>query len=174
MNRLYQSNSSNDFYTVKKNNPKIMKTSDFAITLLVDQTPGEVFRAINNVRGWWTEDMEGNSKKMNDEFTVRFFDDIHVSTQKLVEVVPKKKVVWLVTKSQLNFLDNKKEWTGTKIRFELAENDGKTQIHFTHLGLVPESECYKDCSVGWKRYITGSLLPLITIGKGMPELKPTT
>jgi len=60
-----------------------MATSDFTITLSVDRTPNEAFNAINNIRGWWTEDMEGSSQKLNDEFTVRFFDDIHVSTQKI-------------------------------------------------------------------------------------------
>lgn len=148
-----------------------MATSDFTITLSVDRTPNEAFNAINNVRGWWTEDMEGGSRKLNDEFTVRFFDDIHVSTQKLVAVIQDKKVVWLVTKSALSFLEDQNEWTGTKISFEITEKDGKTQIHFTHFGLVPEVECYKDCTVGWNRYLTGSLLHLLVEGKGKPELK---
>ena len=140
-----------------------MATSDFTIILSEDRTPNEAFNAINNIRGWWTEDMEGRSKKLNNEFTIRFFDDIQVSPQKLVEVIPDKKVEWLVTTSELNFLEDKNEWTGTKIIFEITEEDGKsdshrTQINFTHLGLVPEVECYKDCSVGWNRYIAGSLL----------------
>ncbi len=148
-----------------------MTTSDFTITLLVDKTPKDVFRAINNVREWWTEDMEGSSQKLNDEFTVRFFDDIHVTTQKLVEIIPDKKVVWLVTKSELNFLKDRHEWKDTKISFEITEKGNKTQLRFTHLGLVPKIECYKDCSLGWTRYINGSLLELLTNGKGKPELK---
>jgi hypothetical protein len=148
-----------------------MATSDFTITLSVDRTPNEAFNAINSVREWWTEDMEGSSRKLNDEFTVRFFDDIHVSTQKLVDVIPDKKVVWLVTKSALNFLEDQNEWTGTKISFEITQKNNQTQIHFAHLGLVPEIECYEDCSAGWSRYITGSLLHLLTKGKGKPELK---
>lgn len=146
-------------------------TTDFKITLSVNRTANEVFNAINNVRGWWTEDLEGKSQKLNDEFTVRFFDDIHVSTQRLVEVIADKKVVWLVTDSTLNFLKDQNEWTGTRISFEIAEKDGKTQMDFTHVGLVPEIECYKDCTLGWNRYIHGSLLYLLTEGIGKPELK---
>jgi Activator of Hsp90 ATPase homolog 1-like protein len=89
----------------------------------------------------------------------------------LVEVVPDKKVVWLVTKSKLTFLKNQTEWTGTKISFEIAAKNGKTAIRFIHHGLVPEIECYKDCTGGWNQYI-GSLDKLITTGKGKPELKP--
>jgi hypothetical protein len=80
-------------------------------------------------------------------------------------------VVWLVTKCKLDFLKDKNEWAGTKISFEITQKNNQTQIRFTHLGLVPESECYEDCSVGWQRYITGSLLHLLTKGKGRPELK---
>jgi hypothetical protein len=148
-----------------------MKEQDYTESITVDATPQEAFNSINNVAKWWTENLEGSSRNLHDEFTVRF-DDIHVSTQKLIEVIPDKKVVWLVTDSKLNFLKNDKhEWTNTKISFEITEKDGKTRIRFTHIGLVPEVECYSACTNAWGQYINGSLFKLLTEGKGTPEVK---
>ena len=90
---------------------------------------------------------------------------------KLIEVVPNKKVVWLVLDNYFNFTKDQSEWIGTKVSFEITEKDGKTQIRFTHIGLVPEVECFNDCVKGWDQYIKDSLLKLITEGKGAPQIK---
>ncbi len=145
-----------------------MTTPDFTITLLVTQSPAQVFQAINQVTAWWTQHLTGNTQNLSDTFTVQF-GDVHRSTQQLVEVIPNQKVVWLVTDSTLNFLKDKQEWNGTKISFEISELDDKTQIQFAHIGLLPEIECYNACSNAWGHYINGSLFKLITEGIGMPE-----
>lgn len=150
-----------------------MKKQDYHISITVDAGAREAFKNINNVTKWWTENLDGNSQQLNDEFTVRF-GDVHVSTQKLVEVIPSKKVVWLVTDSRLNFTKDTNEWTNTKISFDLVEKDGKTKIEFIHHGLIPEIECYDACSNAWSQYIKGSLLKLLTEGKGIPEPKEAT
>ena len=143
-----------------------MSNQNFTTTFLVNQSPEEVFNAVNNVRGWWTGEpgIEGNTDKLGDEFTYRY-KDFHYSKQRVTELIPGKKVVWLVTDSKLNFIKDKSEWTGTKISFEISEKNNKTQIRFTHVGLVPGIECYGDCSNAWSSYITGSLRSFITKGK---------
>lgn len=144
-----------------------MSKQDYTVSITVDALPQEAFDSINDVTKWWTENLEGHSQKLDDEFTVRF-GDVHVSTQKLIEVIPGKKIVWLVTASNLNFIKDKSEWTGTKIRFEIMEKNSKTQIRFTHQGLDPGVECFDACSNAWGGYITGSLRNLVNTGKGQP------
>jgi hypothetical protein len=143
-----------------------MKTSDFGTALQVEQTPMQVFNAINNVRGWWQGDITGNTETLHDEFTYGM-GEIHFSKQVIVDMIPGKKVVWLVTDSKLSFAKNKSEWTGTKISFEISRQKDKTQIRFTHIGLVPELEVYGGCSNAWKQLIQESLFSLITTGKGV-------
>ena len=140
--------------------------ANFTTTFFVDQTAAEVFNAINNVSAWWQGNVVGKSTNVNDEFEYNMLD-IHYSKQQLVELVPNEKIVWLVPDSNLSSFNDKQEWTGTKIIFEIKEINGKTQVRFTHHGLVPKFECYNDCSGAWTLLIQKSLLSLITTGKGV-------
>lgn len=147
-----------------------MTTQDLTITLLVDQTPEEVFNVITNVRGWWSETIEGNTEKLGDEFIYRY-KDLHCSRQRLIEAVPGQKAVWLVTDGALSFIGNKSEWTGTQLRFDIKKKGDQTELRFTHVGLTPDCECFDACSKGWGMYIGQSLYNLITTGKGQPDKK---
>ena len=146
-----------------------MKNQDFTAALLVDQTPEEVFTAINNIRGWWSEDIEGSTDKLDHEF--RYRDKHLCSKMKITELIPGKKVVWHVLESQMDNFEGGTEWNGTKLIFEITKEDYKTKIQFTHLGLVPEFECYQVCSKAWGFYIKSSLERLITTNKGEPIKK---
>ena len=146
-----------------------MKNKNFTATLIVDQTPEEVFNVVRNVRGWWSgyysEDIKGDTEELNDEFSFRAGGGAHYSRQKLIEVIPNKKIVWLVTDSKLDFLEKKDEWTGTKVSFDISTKGNKTELAFTHEGLTPEIECYNSCAPAWSQYLQNKLLPLITKGK---------
>ena len=149
-----------------------MTQKDYTLSFLVDQTPEEVFSAINNVRGWWSEEIEGNTDKLGAEFTFHY-QDLHRSTDKITEFVPGKKVVWHVPEARINFVKDKAEWNGTDIVFEIARRGDKTELRFTHVGLVPTIECYGQCSRAWGFHVNESLRNLITTGKGQPNKKET-
>lgn len=147
-----------------------MSVQDFTTTLIVDQSPEEVFNAVTNVRGWWSEQIDGNTAKLNDEFDYHY-EDVHHCKVKLIEVIPNQKIVWLVEKNYFKFTEDETEWTDTKPTFEISEKDGKTELRFTHIGLVPDYECFDICRDSWTNYIQNSLKKLITTGKGQPNGK---
>ncbi|MCX6149692.1 MAG: SRPBCC domain-containing protein [Ignavibacteriales bacterium] len=146
-----------------------MSDNNFSISFSVDQSPEEVFKAINNVCEWWSEAIEGDTDKLNAEFSYHF-KDIHRCKMKIIEFIPNKKVVWYVLDNYFNFTQDKTEWKDTKISFEISKKGDKTEALFTHIGLVPQYECYKICSDGWSTYINSSLRNLITTGKGQPNI----
>ena len=145
-----------------------MSSQSFTSTILVDKSPKEAFDAINNVRGWWSEQVEGRTEHLNDEFNYRRLD-LHSCKMKLTEVVPDKKVSWSVLENYFNFTHDQSEWVGTKPTFEIFQKDNKTEIRFTHEGLVPAHECYNICHDAWSFYIQKSLYNLIMTGKGEPN-----
>ena len=112
--------------------PKIimnMETTDFSSTIVVDEKPEEVFNAINNIRGWWSEEIEGNTDQLNEIFKYHY-EDVHRCKIKIIEFVPNKKVVWEVLDNYFKFTQDKTEWIGTKIIFDISEKNGKTQLVF--------------------------------------------
>ncbi|HPM32162.1 MAG TPA: SRPBCC domain-containing protein [Chryseolinea sp.] len=147
-----------------------MDNKNFTTTILVDQTTKEVFNAVTNVRGWWSENIDGNTDKLNAEFLYHY-KDVHICKMRIVEFVPDKKVVWLVLENHFNFIKDQSEWKGNKIVFIISENGKQTQLHFTHEGLTSDYECYNVCQDAWTSYIHGSLKNLITTGQGNPNTK---
>ena len=145
-----------------------MSSRGFTINFTVDQTPLQAFDAINNVRGWWSEHIEGSTNELGATFTYHY-RDVHRCTIKIAELERGKTVVWHVLDNRFNFTQDEKEWTGTEVHFEIARKGDRTEIRFAHLGLVPEYECFDVCASAWGTYINGSLRGLIATGKGRPN-----
>ena len=107
-----------------------MNAKSYNTSFTVDHSPEEVFDAINNVRGWWSGDIDGPTDRLGATFTYRY-EDVHM--------------------------------------FEITRKGGKTEVRFTHVGLVPAIQCYGGCSGAWGFYVNDSLQSLITTGKGEPN-----
>jgi hypothetical protein len=144
-----------------------MENKNYHSTIMVNASAEDAMKKINQVNRWWKKDFSGRAEQVNDQFTVPFgapsFVDFVVS-----ELVPNKKVVWKVIDCYLPWFQDKKEWNNTKVVFELLEENGKTKIEFTHVGLVPEVECYDICQKGWTDHI-GDLMKYINEGQGLFE-----
>ncbi len=143
------------------------KQQDFSYALTVNASAKETMKKISEVNLWWAKSFKGKAGKLNDEFSV-YFGDTYVDF-KISEVIPNKKIIWLVTDCNLHWIKDKKEWKNTEVIFTLTEKNGKTQIDFVHKGLTPDSECYESCKPGWTGHLKGSLQNLIDDGKGSPE-----
>jgi len=140
----------------------------FNSRFLVEQSPQEVFDAINDVRAWWSGTIEGDTDKLGATFRYRY-ENLHDSTQTVSEFVPGKKVVWHVTDGHLAFVDDQRGWKGTDIVFEILRKGRKTELRFTHVGLEPGCECYDACAEGWDAVINGNLRQRIITGETQPN-----
>lgn len=142
--------------------------SAFTISFTVDQPPEVVFAAINNVRGWWSGNIQGETDVLGATFSYRY-EDVHFSQQTISELVPGRRVVWHVDDASLSFAADPNEWVGSDITFEILPKDATSELRFTHVGLTPKLECYAGCSDAWTFYVSESLRSLITTGVGKPN-----
>ena len=143
-----------------------MQNKNYRKTITVNAFIEDAMEKISNIDLWWKKDFTGSARRLNDTFTVPFgapsFVNFIVS-----ELEPGKKVVWKVTDCYLRWFKDTKEWNNTEVVFQLSEENNKTKIDFTHVGLVPEVECYEACEKGWNGHL-GSLEKLINEGIEIP------
>ncbi len=129
-----------------------MNTQDYHKSITTTASAEEAFTKISSVSTWWTANIKGSAKNLNDVFTM-WAGESTVVTLQVVEVVPNKKWVWLVTDCQMLWLKDTAEWKNTQIVFEISEGKQQTRIDMTHVGLAPEVECYNVCEPGWNRHL---------------------
>jgi uncharacterized protein YndB with AHSA1/START domain len=142
-----------------------MEKNDFTSSISAKISATEAIKMISNVPDWWGITFTGSAKNQNDTFIVKMGGDSFFNFV-VEEVVPGKKLVWLVTDCNMPWYSDKKEWANTRLIFDLSEHNGTTELNFTHEGLTPDSECYKDCKPGWTHWIKTSLFSYFTTGKG--------
>jgi len=142
-----------------------MADKNFQTMISARISAGEAMTRISNVPEWWGITFSGSSQNEGETFVVKMGEESFFNFA-VTELIPGKRVVWLVTDCYMPWYSDKKEWANTKLIFDLSENNGVTTLTFTHEGLTPEIECYKDCETGWTHWIRTSLLSYFTTGRG--------
>lgn len=145
-----------------------MASSDFHTTFQVDASPERAFRAVNRVGGWWSGEVTGETDRVGGRFTYRV-PGVHECTMEVEELVPGERVVWRVLSCRIHFLDPQDEWTGTRMRFDIARRGGRAEVRFTHVGLVPGLVCYRVCADAWGTLVRGNLRALVRTGEDQPS-----
>ncbi len=146
-----------------------LEKDNFQHEIIVTASLEKVFESITNeIPLWWTEMFEGASSKLGEIFTVRFGSSVF-KTMRVEELIPNKKISWLVTDTLIDIpeLKNKREWLNTTIVWEFREDNTRTIIRVTHIGLNSTIECYGICSTGWRQFCD-SLKLYLEKGSGMP------
>jgi hypothetical protein len=145
-----------------------MDNQDYAVAFTVNQSPEAVFDAINDVRGWWSQAVRGETDRLGAVF-YHHYKDVHRCTLEITEFAPGKRVVWRVLHNDFDFIEDRTEWNGSDIVFDIVAKGDRTEVRFTHRGLAPAWECFDLCSNAWGHYVTGSLRKRIATGKGEPN-----
>jgi len=126
----------------------------------VVSSPDEVYAALTTVDGlaaWWTQDTDGEGEVggvLRFRFPVGGFD------MKVLEASPGELVLWQV-------VEGPAEWIGTRVRFDLKQEDGYTIVLFRHEGWSEPVEFMYHCSTKWATFLM-SLKRLLETGKGEP------
>ncbi|HET6996651.1 MAG TPA: SRPBCC domain-containing protein, partial [Chitinophagaceae bacterium] len=142
------------------------------VSIIVPSSPGKLFDSLTKkINEWWSEDFEGNAGNFDEVFTVRFGETF--KRFKIEDIVPDRKITWYCLDAYINSskLANKSEWRGTRVIWEISQEDDNTVLSFTHRGLTPALECYETCESGWNEFLE-SLRKYMTTGKGVPYKTP--
>jgi uncharacterized protein YndB with AHSA1/START domain len=117
----------------------------------------DALTTVDGLAGWWMPDVSGEPATVGGEVVFQF-DDERVTMR--VDHLDPALVVWSCTDSS-----KMPEWVDNTVWFDLRErDDGRTQIDFVQVGLVPSCDCYEVCSRGWDHYVAG--LATFAAGEG--------
>ena len=106
-----------------------MEQKNFQSSITASISAVEATKKISKVPEWWGVTFTGNSEKQNDTFVVKMGGDSFFNFT-VTELIPGRRVVWLVTDCYMPWISNKTEWTNTKLIFHLSEINFKKIIFF--------------------------------------------
>lgn len=124
-------------------------------------SPDRVYSALttcSELAAWWTNDTKGEGEVGG---LLHFrFGDAGFFDMKILELERLTRVSWQV-------VDGPEEWIGTKLSFEINQEDDYTVILFKHEGWREPVEFMHHCSTKWALFLM-SLKAFVETGKGAP------
>lgn len=133
----------------------------------IKASPEKVHQALatrQGLAGWWTRDTEGDGSRVGSALKFRFHnpagDEIGGFDMNVVELTPAR-IVWSV-------IGGPAEWIGTKISWNLKQEDDYVVVLFRHEGWKEAAEFMHHCSTKWALFLM-SLKSLAENGKGAPS-----
>jgi uncharacterized protein YndB with AHSA1/START domain len=127
----------------------------------VKSSTNDAYKALTTLEGlssWWTNNTQGESRVGG---VIRFRFGAGGFDMKVLELEPATSVLWQV-------VDGPEEWIGTKVRWDLRQQDGYTIILFTHQGWREPVEFMHHCSTKWAVFLM-SLKSMLETGTGSPD-----
>lgn len=144
-----------------------MNPQNYHCTITAPLTTREAFEKIGRVKDWWAINFAGSTHRLGDCFTVHFARTTW-GKMEIIEIVPHRRIVWMVVDCYLPIFQDPYLWKGNQIVWDISSDGNGTSVTMTHVGLTPEVECYEDCRKGWNFYVGESLFKLLTEDKGLP------
>jgi hypothetical protein len=115
---------------------------DIKHAIQIDAAPSIVFPLAATAAGfmkWWAADV--TEDKSAGSVELGFFNRATLYRLRPNEITAPPRAHWLC--------DSGKEWNGTRLLFDLMEQNGRTQLRFTHAGWAAETDYFVACNTTW-------------------------
>jgi uncharacterized protein YndB with AHSA1/START domain len=104
--------------------------------------PQIVFPLVGSAAGflrWWAADV--TEDKATGVVELGFFNRATVYGLRAIQIAPPQRAQWRC--------ETGKEWSGTRLLFDLAEQKGQTLLRFTHADWEAETDYFISCTTAW-------------------------
>lgn len=116
--------------------------SDIKHSIQIEAAPHLVHPLVASANGftkWWAADV--TQEKSGGNVELGFFKRATVHGLQPVQIAVPRQAHWLCHTG--------KEWSGTRLLFDLTEQKGQTLLLFTHAGWQAETDYFISCNTTW-------------------------
>lgn len=150
-----------------------MNEQNYRRTISVRATPEQAYRAVTTGYGqWWTR-TDDAIKAIGDRITFMFPPNLSYWIFEATKLEPIQAVELECVEAFHKIIDKpdapESEWLGSQLIFHIEPDDAQTRIHFDHVGLTPDLDCFDVCEAGWNLFFVDSLKSYLNTGVGKPH-----